>query len=256
MKHLKQLTQALFFIAFVLLIGCSDSDSPARPCLPNQFPFEEGSFVSASYNSKNDLSGLTYEFEGEGDRFQSIRSYDSKGRIAQINFFVNGILAEDFVKVFYLQDTVKEEYYKSSFNASGLMSYRYYYLDEEDKVFSYTEHYKEGLFEREDSVVFTYTNENVTGIVVYNADDIVEETYTLTYDTNASPYYKSAFAGDEYLYSYLNLSVNNPLTITHVELAETTTYTYTYSANKGYPLTRLLSTETTTGEFKYTCENP
>jgi hypothetical protein len=256
MKHLKQLTQGLFFIAFILLMGCSDSDSPKPACLPSQFPFGEGADVTATYNSKNKLVGLTYNYEDVEDRFQSIRSYDNKGRILQINFYVNGNLADDFVKITYLQDTVMESYYRESATTEGLMSYRYYYLDEEEKIVSYSERFKENLFERSDSVVFTYTNENITNIVVYNEDDVVVETYTLTYDTNTSPYYKSAFAGDEFLYSFLNLSVNNPLTITHVELAETTTYTYTYTENKGFPLTRLLSTEITPGEFEYSCDNP
>jgi hypothetical protein len=256
MKHLKQLTQGLFFVVSILLIGCSTTETVKPACLPNQFPFGEDAYVTASYNSNNKLVALTYKFEEDVNTFQSIRSYDTKGRILQINFYVNRNLADDFVKISYLQDTVKEEYYRSSVSASGLMSYRYYYLDENEKVISYSERFKENLFERSDSVVFTYTNENITNIVVYNEDNVIEETYTLTYDTNTSPYYKSAFAGDEYLYSFLNLSVNNPLTITHVELAETTNYTYTYSENKGFPLTRLLSTETTAGEFKYTCDNP
>lgn len=256
MKSFNQLTYLLISIGLALLTGCSNSDSPATQCLPNQFPFEEGSFVTASYNSKNNLVGLSYTFESAEDRFQSVRSYDSKNRVIQINFYVNGYISDDFVRISYSETKVKEDYFRSLSTNDGLMSTRYYYFDENEKIVSYSDRFKEDLFVRSDSVVFSYTNDNVTGIIVYNGDDIVEETYTLTFDSNTSPYYKSGFAGDEYLYSYLNLSLNNPLTITHVEADETTTFTYTYSDNKGFPLTRLLSTELTTGEFKYTCDNP
>jgi hypothetical protein len=255
MKHLKQLSWSLFFfIGCFALTNCSETDTAPKPCLPNQFPFEGNSSVTANYDTKNRLFSLAYKILGDGATYESFRYY-TDNKVTQIIFKVNGFFTEDYVRVKHLVDTVKEEYFRGNANVENLKSYRLYFFNENEKMYSYTVREKANDFVRSDSVVYSYTAENVTQITVYNNVDAVEATFVLTYDDKINPYHRSGFGGDDYLYSYLNLSKNNLVSITHVEDNETITYEYTYSA-KGVPLTRKVSADTEPQEFKYTCDNP
>jgi hypothetical protein len=258
MKYCRHLITGFIFIALAIFTSCNDNEVKVKPCLATQFPFEDDAatgIVRASYYQNDKLYSLTYKLDDDNNVYESDREYDSKGKLRRINLYVNGFRAQDFFIVTHLVDTVKEELFRTNTSAENLRSYRLYFFDENDKVFSYTVREKADNFVRSDSVVYSYTGDNVTQITIYDADDVVVETYNLTYDDKTNPYYKTGFGGDDFVYSYLNQSKNNPISKTHVELDETITYEYTYSA-KGVPLTRLVSTESETREFKYRCENP
>jgi hypothetical protein len=257
MKYTK-LPIALFLLSLLVFTKCGkDSDPKKAECLPTLFSIEEEEGkVKAEYTTKNQLVRLTYTFPDNPVVFQSIRSYDSKGKILGISFVFNGNTAEDFVKVTQTETEIKEEFFRTSSSAENLRSYRYYYLDENKRVVSFSERERENsTFIRIDSVAFTYTTDNVSQIRTYNALDELTATYNLVFDNNINPYNKANFSGDEYLYSFLNLSKNNPVSYTHVEAEETTTFSYTYGST-GFPLTRQSSAVATVGEFSYSCDNP
>jgi hypothetical protein len=253
MKYVQQLSIFSLLFSLLFLFGCADDESPKKPCLPTQFPIEgEDGTITAIYDTKNILRSLTYQYEGDDDIFQSIRAYNGKEQIIQINFYVNGFLAQDFAKVSYANDTIKEEYYRGTSAIENLQSYRLYYLDDDSRVISFTEHDLADDFVRGDSIEYTYTADNISHIRVYDSFDVAYANYELLFDDKVNPYYKIQFNGNEYIYGFLNLSKNNPTSVTHIEAVETITYTYTY-ANNGFPLTRQSSEAVAVGDFEYSC---
>lgn len=242
---------ALFFS------NCSDNEirTGSRKCLPTQFPFEEeDGIMTATYDTRSRLSGINYTFEDDDDfSFTSIRTYNNDDKLTRINFYVNGIIADDFVQIIHVTDTIKERFYRSSSAAENLRSYRYYFLSSTGKVASFTERFRSNNFAKGDSTVYTYTGNNITLVRIYNELDELEESYEIEYDDKKNPYFETKFSGEEYLFSIWNLSENNPVSIKHVESGDITTYTYTFS-EKGFLLTRQSSALAVTGEFKYNCD--
>lgn len=238
----------------VLVTGCDNSDpNKVNVCLPTQFPLEEdGGNVTASYDSKNRISSLTYTYSDEEDVFRSLYEYDSKEKLNFIKFYINGYIADDFVTITYAIDTIRENYFRGNSLPENLTYYRKYYLID-NKISSFTEHDASNDFARGDSTVFEYTGNNVATIKYFNSEDILEATAELEFDSEISPYFKTGFSGSVYLYDFWNLSENNLTKFTLVELTESTTYTYTYGDN-GYPLTRVSSAGIVTGEFIYNCD--
>ncbi|MBX2965218.1 MAG: hypothetical protein KF845_03665 [Cyclobacteriaceae bacterium] len=255
-KHIKPLS-LLVVLGFsaLFLSNCSDRENQTKtPCLPTQFPFEEeDGVIDATYDLRNRLAGVTYTFNDDADfTFTSIRSFNSDNEIVQVNFYVNGSIAADFIKVTHAKDTIKEEHYRSGSAAENLQSYRYYYLNSSGKVTSFSEREHSNSFAKGDSTVYTYTGNNVTLVRLYNELNELEESYEITYDNNTNPYNEVNFSGDEYLFSPLNLSENNPVSIKHVESGDITTFSYTFAGN-GFLLTRKSSAVAEAGEFKYSC---
>jgi hypothetical protein len=255
--HLKPIS--LLIITAMIAVcfsNCNDNDLlTSSPCLPAQFPFEEeDGVVTASYDTRNRLTGTTYTFSDDSDfSFSSIRTYNAEGELTRLNFFVNGNIADDFVLITHATDTIKEQFYRSDSSPENLQSYRYYFLDSNDRVISFSERNSSNNFAKGDSTVYTYTGANITRVRIYNELDVIEESYEIEYDDKKNPYFETKFSGQEYLFSIWNLSENNPVSIRHVESGNINTYTYTFS-EKGFLLTRQSSALAVTGEFKYNCD--
>ena len=256
-RIMKSLVKAFFLVlsTALFLAGCNDSESGKKPvCLPTQFPLEEDDgIVKATYDAKNKIYQLTYTYEGDDQVFSTVHSYDKKGRVSYLNFYVNYHLAEDFVQVLYSADTIHEEFFRTTALPENLTYYRIYYLTDK-KVTSFTEYDSDNDFARGDSTVFEYTGKNVTTIKFYDEDGILQSTAHVEFDDKPSPYFKTGFSGEIYQYSYLNLSENNPVKYTLVELGEDIIYTYTYKDN-GLPMSRESTIGVTIGEFTYTCDD-
>jgi hypothetical protein len=251
---MKSLTRAFIFClgSLAFLVGCKDSE-PVKvdACLPTQFPLEEDAGEAiTSYDSKNRIINITYTFDDEPNVFRSAHLYKD-GKASFIYFYVNGYLADDFVAIKYGVDTVRENYYRTRELPEYLRSYRKYYLKDE-KISGFTEFELSDNFARGDSTIIEYTGENVTMMKIFNSDDILVTTIELEFDDKVNPYFETGFSGGEYLYSFLNLSVNNPIKQTNVELGETIEYTYTYD-ERGFPLTRESTLTMTSGDFIYSC---
>jgi hypothetical protein len=241
----------------ILLSNCQDNEiiTGSTKCLPTQFPFEEeDGIMAATYDTRNRLAGVNYTFTDDDDfSFTSIRTYNNDDKLTRINFYVNGNIADDFVSITHATDTIKEQFYRSSSAVENLQSYRYYFLDANDRVISFAERNNSNNFAKGDSTVYTYTGKNITLVSLYNELDELEASYEIEYDDKKNPYFEAKFSGEEYLFSIWNLSENNPVSIEHVQSGDITTYTYTFS-EKGFLLTRQSSALAVTGEFKYNCD--
>lgn len=248
---MKHLVPFILFIGIqIFFIACDDSNTKKKiVCLPTQFPYEEeNATITTAYDNKDRLSTVTYKFDNIDDVFRSLNTYDNKGNIVETSFYVNYIRTEDFSKVSYTADSIKESFYRTSALVGNLRFYRKYYLDGEI-ITGFTEHDKEDNFQRGDSTSFEYTGGNVTTVKVYDTFDVLQSTTEIEYDDANNPYYKANYSGGIYLYSILNLSMNNPTKYTIIETMDTKEYTYTYD-EKLFPLTR---NSLVIGEFKYTC---
>ncbi len=257
-KLLKSLLSFVILVGVTLLFSnCQENEiiTGSTKCLPTQFPFEEEEgIMTASYDIRNRLAGVNYTFTDDDDfSFTSIRTYSNDDKLTRINFYVNGNIADDFVQITHATDTIKEQFYRSSSSIENLQSYRYYFLDSNDKVISFAERNNSNNFAKGDSTVYTYTGNNITLVSMYNELDELEESYEIEYDDKKNPYFETKFSGEEYLFSIWNLSENNPVSIKHVQSGDITTYTYTFS-EKGFLLTRQSSALAVTGEFKYNCD--
>ncbi|MBX2968712.1 MAG: hypothetical protein KF803_05030 [Cyclobacteriaceae bacterium] len=258
MKLLKSLSLLIITGALALFFSnCGENEIVRRSskCLPTQFPFEqEDGIMTATYDTRSRLAGINYTFEDDDDfSFTSIRTYNNDDKLTRINFYVNGSIADDFVQIIHVTDTIKERFYRSSSALENLRSYRYYFLSSTGKVASFTERFRSNNFAKGDSTVYTYTGNNITLVRIYNEWDELEESYEIEYDNKKNPYFETKFSGEEYLFSIWNLSENNPVSIKHIESGDITTYTYTFSG-KGFLLTRQSSALAVTGEFKYNCD--
>ncbi|WKZ59312.1 MAG: hypothetical protein QY309_15780 [Cyclobacteriaceae bacterium] len=257
-KLLKSLLSIVILVGTTLLFSnCENNEifTGSTKCLPTQFPFEEEEgIMTASYDIRNRLAGVNYTFTDDDDfSFTSIRTYSNDDKLTRINFYVNGNIADDFVQITHATDTIKEQFYRSSSSIENLQSYRYYFLDSNDKVISFAERSNSNNFAKGDSTVYTYTGKNITLVSMYNELEELEESYEIEYDDKKNPYFETKFSGEEYLFSIWNLSENNPVSIKHVQSGDITTYTYTFS-EKGFLLTRQSSALAVTGEFKYNCD--
>lgn len=257
-EQLKSLLSLIILVGMaILLSNCQDNEiiTGSTKCLPTQFPFEEeDGIMAATYDTRNRLAGVNYTFTDDDDfSFTSIRTYNNDDKLTRINFYVNGNIADDFVSITHATDTIKEQFYRSSSAVENLQSYRYYFLDANDRVISFAERNNSNNFAKGDSTVYTYTGKNITLVSLYNELDELEASYEIEYDDKKNPYFEAKFSGEEYLFSIWNLSENNPVSIKHVQSGDITTYTYTFS-EKGFLLTRQSSALGVTGEFKYNCD--
>jgi hypothetical protein len=257
-EQLKSLLSLIILVGMaILLSNCQDNEiiTGSTKCLPTQFPFEEeDGIMAATYDTRNRLAGVNYTFTDDDDfSFTSIRTYNNDDKLTRINFYVNGNIADDFVSITHATDTIKEQFYRSSSAVENLQSYRYYFLDANDRVISFAERNNSNNFAKGDSTVYTYTGKNITLVSLYNELDELEASYEIEYDDKKNPYFEAKFSGEEYLFSIWNLSENNPVSIEHVQSGDITTYTYTFS-EKGFLLTRQSSALAVTGEFKYNCD--
>jgi hypothetical protein len=254
----KSLLSIVILLGITLLFSnCENNEifTGSTKCLPTQFPFEEeDGIMAATYDTRNRLAGVNYTFTDDEDfSFTSIRTYNNDDKLTRVNFYVNGSIADDFVTIIHATDTIKEHFYRSSSAVENLQSYRYYFLDSNDKIISFAERNSSNNFAKGDSTVYTYTGKNITLVSVYNELDELEASYEIEYDDKKNPYFEAKFSGEEYLFSIWNLSENNPVSIEHVQSGDITTYTYTFS-EKGFLLTRQSSVLAVTGEFKYNCD--
>jgi hypothetical protein len=257
-EQLKSLLSLIILVGMAILFSnCQDNEiiTGSTKCLPTQFPFEEeDGIMAATYDTRNRLAGVNYTFTDDDDfSFTSIRTYNNDDKLTRINFYVNGNIADDFVSITHATDTIKEQFYRSSSAVENLQSYRYYFLDANDKVISFAERNNSNNFAKGDSTVYTYTGKNITLVSIYNELDELEASYEIEYDDKKNPYFEAKFSGEEYLFSIWNLSENNPVSIEHVQSGDITTYTYTFS-EKGFLLTRQSSALGVPGEFKYNCD--
>lgn len=240
----------------LFLSNCSDNELlTSPPCLPTQFPFEEeDGVITANYDTRNRLAATTYTFSDDNDfSFTSIRTYNTEDKLTRLNFYVNGNIADDFIQIKYVTDTIKEEYYRSGSAAEDLQSYRHYFLNANGRVISFSSRDRSNNFAKNDSTVYTYTGNNITLVSIFNELNELEESYEIEYDDKKNPYFETKFSGEEYMFSIWNLSENNPVSIKHIQSGDITTYSYTFS-EQGFLLTRQSSALTATGEFKYNCD--
>jgi hypothetical protein len=260
-REIMKFQKSLFPLQILLFAGilwsCNSNPETVTKtgCLSTQFPLEEeeGKVSVLFRDSKNRLQDLQFVFDGIEDNLGSRRVYDSKGNVVRVDLYVNTFLASEFFRITHSTDSIKEEFFNTSTAASNLLSYRKYYLTN-GKVTSYAEYERTTNLELVDSVVFSYTVDNVTEIAFYGNDETIDSTITVEYDDKISPYYKSNFSGDLYLFSYLNLSKNNPTELTTQETGETVTYTYEYNS-EDLPNKRTSSLATNPGVFTYNCTN-
>lgn len=207
-------------------------------CYPTEIPGSGYTIMmSLTYNTDNTVATVTYT-EDEVETTRSEFEY-SDGKHSRTNDYRNNVLSS-YITYTYGTNTITVTVYPAD-NEFEAKTYYIYYLDG-DRITGYGRHSVDDGGARTDSAVFTYTNDNVTQIDGYSANDEVVWAYTFEYDDNPNPHALVGLTGYyQYEYfGYLSLSKNNPTVSIYNDQDfenETQANSYTYNGD-GLPLTR------------------
>jgi hypothetical protein len=240
----------------VSFVQCGDDDAPAAPsCFPTELPAEEG-VLKVTYNHLDHPEDLVLisDDEPEGD-YNFKLEYDTERRLSKINYFSHDVL-ESYTTFERTGSTIIEHaFYK---NGEGLFEEyeRFVYYLTNDRITSRTVNDPFLSFATTDSIVYTYSDDNITQIDYYNENLDYVYKAEITYDDKINPYHVSGLNdSDNEFFTVANLSKNNPTKMKWIAASwtEEDTYEYTYDA-EGKPITRKASYELEVRDIIWSCK--
>ncbi|MBT1707833.1 hypothetical protein KK062_06360 [Fulvivirgaceae bacterium PWU5] len=214
-------------------------------CYPTELPGANSFMNYITYNTDNTVATVTYIQE----TFPEIRTeYEyTDGKLSRVDTFSDDELIE-YTLYTYATGTITVTYHpdETDFEAAR---YVIFYLDGE-RVTGYGDHSVEQDGARQDSAVFTYTNDNITHIDLYADSDEVQFTYDIEYDDKPNPHAQVGLGNWEFDVFYgQSFNKNNFTQLTFNEDTQVVTYTYN---EDGLPLTRTFN-EGSAETYAYDC---
>ncbi|MBT1710344.1 hypothetical protein KK062_19005 [Fulvivirgaceae bacterium PWU5] len=239
-------------------VRCSQDDDQGQQtvsCLPTTLPGYT-STLTISYNADKKISTVNYT-EDDTPGYQSSYLY-ANGNITRINTMQGGATKayETFTSG---SGTITESHFAKVSNQFKEDSRITYYLNG-TRITAWADHNPYNGLARRDSVVFTYTGENITRKDSYGSSENIENYFLYTYDDKTNPFKLAGLndEDDEY-FKPINISKNN---VTRMEFhfgehTDHDNFTYTYDSD-GLPITRAITwggiLEDPTQTISYTCD--
>jgi Tfp pilus assembly protein PilV len=217
-----------------------------RVCYPTELPGANYFTNYITYNTDNTVATVTYNKE----TFSEVRTeYEyTNGKLSRIETFRADVLIE-YTLYTYAASTITVTYYpdETDFEAAR---YVIFYLDGE-RITGYGDHSVEQGGARQDSAVFTYTNDNITHINFYMDTDEVQFTHDIEYDDKSNPHAQLGLGHWEFDVFYGQSFNKNNFTQLTSNGDYTQVITYTYNED-GLPLTRTID-EGPAENYVYDC---
>lgn len=225
-------------VAFVRCNHDDDQSQQAAPCLPTTLPGYT-STLTISYNADKKISTVNYA-EDDTPGYQLSYLY-ANGKITRINTMQGGA-TKAYDTFTYGNGTITESHFTKGSNHFEEDSRIVYYLNG-TRITAWADHNPHNGLTRRDSVVFTYTDENITRKDSYGPGENIENYFLYTYDDKTNPFKLAGLndEDDEY-FKPINISKNN---VTGMEFHDGDhtnhdNFTYTYDAD-GLPVTRAIT---------------
>jgi hypothetical protein len=225
-------------VAFVRCNHDDDQSQQTTPCLPTTLPGYT-STLTISYNADRKVSTVNYT-EDDTPGYQSSYLY-ANGKITRINTMQGGA-TKAYDTFTYGSGIITESHFVKVASHFEEASRIIYYLNG-TRITGWADHNPYNGLARRDSVVFTYTGENITQKDSYGAGEHIENYFLYTYDDKTNPFTLAGLndEDDEY-FKPINISKNN-ITRMEFHFGEYNDYDkfdYTYDAN-GFPITRVIT---------------
>jgi hypothetical protein len=225
-------------VAFVRCNHDDDQSQQAAPCLPTTLPGYT-STLTISYNADKKISTVNYA-EDDTPGYRSSYLY-ANGKITRINTMRGGA-TKAYDTFTYGSGTITESHFVKVAKHFEEDSRIIYYLNG-TRIIGWADHNPYNELARRDSVVFTYTDDNITRKDSYGSGENIENYFLYTYDDKINPFKLAGLndEDDEY-FKPLNISKNN---ITRMEFHfgehyDYDEFVYTYDAD-GFPTTRVIT---------------
>jgi hypothetical protein len=231
----------LLATATVVCVRCNHDDDQSQqtvPCLPTTLPGYT-STLTISYNADKKISTVNYT-EDDTPGYQSSYLY-ANGKITRINTMQGGT-TKVYDTFTYGSGTITESHFIKVANHFEEDSRIIYYLNG-TRITGWADHNPYNGLARRDSVVFTYTDNNITRKDSYGPGENIENYFLYTYDDKTNPFNLAGLndEDDEY-FKPINISKNN-VTRMEFHFGEHNDYDkfdYTYDAD-GLPITRVIT---------------
>lgn len=223
-------------------------------CYPVNLPGGEA-LMTVSYNADNTVATVDYQANNEESDTDYLSEFAyTSGKLTRINNKRSNEIVS-YTTFAYGTNTITESFYEDQ-DENGVfekINYYIYYLDG-SRIKSWAMYENGSEASRLDSVILTYTNDNVTRQDGYGSGKTLVRYSLYQYDNKSNPYSFVGLVGDDdHFFQPLSISKNN---ITHIESYENeetdeVTVTYTYFDN-GFPETRTVD-DGPIDSFSYAC---
>ena len=268
-------------VVSAILIGCDDSkdliDEPEK--VTNLCTIEEVAATEAIFGPLMTQKNINWSMSTNtrvtlihsngrvitaafGNYHYEDYQYDSKGRITRVDYFSNtGSFKIGYSVITYQDNKIIDEFTGEDEESKSL-SGRYTYHLESGRVKSYSrEYYMGDLLTKGDSLVYEYVDGNVVDIFQFvrgnGSTPFINTHFFLEYDNKTSPYNTVQHSGCSDLFSFVNLSKNNVVSVTINGNSEPY-YHYSYTYNNNFPTEIRYFKETVStnilNAYMYNCE--